>query len=82
MDNRSLRFLTEKLKLVHHTLLHLHFKGKITVTTTATSQTHLGHVCLAADLPAARIRRDVFWLFFGGHRALSCPVDLQTKKPS
>lgn len=71
-DNKSLLFLISKKK-AHFVATHLHLKGKITVTT------HLGHVCLAAD---GRIRHSVPWLFFRCRRALSCPVDSQTKKPS
>lgn len=83
MDNKSLLFLlykkTDNCKS-HFVTSHLHLKGKTTVTTNVTSQTHLGHVRLAANLSAGWIRQSVFWLSFRCHRALSCPVDLYTKK--
>lgn len=60
----------------HFVTSHKHLKGKVTVTTNATSQSHLGHFCLAANLSAARIRQGVLWLFFRCHRAPSCPVGL------
>lgn len=79
MDNKSLPFLVYKKAescQSHFVTSHKHLKGKVTVTTNATSQSHLGHVCLAANLSAARIRQGVLWLFFRCHRALSCPVGL------